>query len=250
MQRNPEDHQELLMVKEQALELMKHAGYPITTAIDVELDINLPYMGYTTERNGTPVIIVSGDALASGAAINLLIHELSHVYRSLSNHPSHDYSLLTSITSWIMHGMAVEEYQEEILHSILNHLQDLYADDIAFKIFDESVPELNLSEFFMSWIHMPHKNVKTKKKVWENADALLSTAFAQANLQRHNIADKGGKVEKAVQKFLSAIDKRMADQYPFFKKFMLLLPEDVTPKEYEKLLISYLSEFIKLTKTL
>jgi hypothetical protein len=239
---------DLEMIKEQALGMMKHAGYPITTEVEVILDENLPFMGYTTERNGSPIIVVSGDALASGTAINLLVHELSHVYRSITKHPSHDYQLLTAITAWVMHGRAVEDYQEKILHAILNHIQDLYADDISFKIFNEINPDMNLNEFFMSWIHAPHKSAKTPRKMWENADALLSTAFAQANLERHNVPDKGGIVTKATKEFLAVLDKRLVEKYDFFKKFMILLPEDVNQKDFEKILISYLSEFLKLTK--
>lgn len=247
--KNDEDpSQDLAMIKEQALAMMKQAGFPVSADIEVVLDENLPYMGYTTEQNGSPVIVVSGDALAAGAAVNLLIHELSHVYRSITNHPSHDYQLLTSITAWVMHGKAVEEYQEKILHAILNHLQDLYADDITFKIYNEFSPELDLNDFFMSWIRKPHKKAKTPEQVWENADALLSTAFAQANLERHNISDKGGKVAKAVKEFLADIDKPMAEKYIFFKKFMLLMPEEVSKKQFESMLITYLNEFLKLTK--
>lgn len=248
MKKRSENADDLDLIKEQALLMMERAGYPVTSEVEVVLDENLPFMGYTTQRNGSPIIVVSGDALMSGAAINLLVHELSHVYRSITHHPSHDYQLLTAITSWVMHGRAVEDYQEKILHAILNHIQDLYADDISFKIFNETNPDMNLSEFFMSWIHMPHKKATSAKKIWENADALLSTAFAQANLERHNVADKGGKVEKEVKEFLSHTDPRMAERYQFFKKFMILLPEEVKEKEFEKILITYLSEFIKLTK--
>lgn len=248
MKKKTSINEDLLIVKEQALAMMDDAGFPVPEHVDVILDENLPYMGYTTEQNGRPVIVVSGDALASGAAINLLIHELSHVYHSLHNHPSHDYQLLTAITAWVMHGQAVEEYQEKILHSILNHLQDLYADDISFKIFNENSPEIDLNEFFLSWIHTPHKKTKTQVQQWENADALLGTAFAQANLQRHNIADKGGHVEKAVRTFLTQVNKPMAAKYEFFKKFMLLMPEEVTKKQFETMLITYLNEFLKLTK--
>lgn len=239
---------DLEMVKEQALELMSQSGFAVAVDVEVRLDTNLPFMGYTTDQEGHPVIVVSGDALASGAALTLVIHELSHVYRSTSHHPSHDYQLLTAITAWVMHGKVVEPYQEKILHAILNHLQDLYADDIFFKVFSEKSQTVNFSEFFMSWIHKPHKAAKSQKQTWENADALLSTAFAQANLERHNVADKGGKMEKAVQDFLAEIDKPMAEKYMFFKKFMVLMPEEITEKAFEKMLITYLSEFIKLTK--
>jgi len=237
------DKEKLEQLKEEALGLMKKAGFPITGTIVVETDPKLPYMGYTTERNGHPLIVVAGFALKENMAINLLIHELSHVYRTQSGHPSHDQGLLLSVAAWIMHGRAVEPYQEKIIHAILNNLQDLYADDISFAIFDKTA---NLNEFFMGWIHEPVA-AKTTEQKWENAEKLLSVAFAQGNLERHKIADTGGKVQKAVDHFLKKIDKNFADKYDFFKTFMVDLPEKVTEKEFEKLLISYLGQFLRLT---
>lgn len=240
-----EEREDLVELKERAFGLMEDAGFPIKD-VSVVLDEKLPFMGYTTERDGKPEVVVSGMALSGGMALNLLIHELSHVYRTQSGHPSHDSQLILSIMAWVMHGKAVHPYQEKTLHAINNHLQDLYADDISFKIFDKNTPGYNLSEFFLGWIHTPIKKVKTREDSWTNADYLLSAAFAQANLHRHNVRDVGGKVEKAVQDFLSQIDKRLSSRYEFFKEFMVNLPEKVTEKEYESLLIKYLTEFLKL----
>jgi hypothetical protein len=239
--------QKLEDLKVHALAVMKEAGFEITQEVDVMVDPKLGFMGYTTERNGKSIIVVSSNALKGGMAINLLIHELSHVYRTVSGHPSHDYGLLTAITGWVMQGKIVFDYQEQIIHTIINHLQDLYADDISFSIFKKLAPNQNLNEFFLGWIHEPSTSKDAHMKAWENAEALLSTAFAQANLQRHHVEDIEGKVDKAVKAFLAKIDKRVAAKYVFFKDFMVNLPEKVTEKEYEKLLIQYLSEFLKLT---
>ncbi len=237
------EKEKLEQLKDEALGLMQHAGFGITGDIAVELDEKLPYMGYTTERNGHPVIVVAGFAVKGNMALNLLIHELSHVYRIQSGHPSHDQTLLLSIAGWVMHGKVVEVYQEKIIHAILNNIQDLYADDISFAIFDKTA---NLNEFFMGWIHEP-VTAKTSEQKWENAEKLLSAAFAQGNLERHGIEDTGEKVQKAITHFLKKIDKKYADKYEFFKKLMVDLPEKVTEKEFERLLISYLGEFLKLT---
>lgn len=236
---------EIAELKMQGFSLMEKAGFPIKD-VAVVFDENLPYMGHTTEVDGIPVVVISGLAISSGMAINLLIHELGHVYHTQSNHPSHDASLIWAIISWVMHGKVIDKYQEEILFEIINHLQDLYSDDIFFKIFDKDMAPNNINEFFLGWIHTPVKKVKSRKDSWKNAAFLLSTAFAEANLYRHNVKDRGGVVEKAVQDFLSKIDKRMAEKYDFFKKFMVTLPEKPTEKEYEKLLIKYLSEFLKI----
>ncbi len=235
--------QTLEALRDQALTLMQSAGYPLANKIAVELDQNLPFMGYTTEKNGLPVIVVSGMALSGNGALNLLIHELSHVYRIQSGHPSHDAGLLTAVTAWVMHGRVVLSYQEKILHSILNNIQDLYADDISFTIFGKNE---NLNEFFMGWIHDPVKPTSIEKR-WENAERVVSAAFAAANLERHHVEDTDHKMQKAIEEFLTKNEKHIVPRYAFFKNFMVDLPEKVTEKEFEKLLISYLSEFLNLT---
>jgi hypothetical protein len=233
--------------KNEALALMDAAGFTITKEVDVMIDPDLKFMGYTNEQNGKTVIVISESAFKSGMAINLLIHELSHVYRGQSGHPSHDYQLLSAISGWVMQGQIVHEYQEKTLHTILNHLQDLYADDISFAIFKKS-PEEHLNEFFLGWVHEPSTSKDPLQKAWENADALLSASFAESNLIRHKVPDTGKKVEKAVKAFLAKSDKRFSEKYDFFRTFMVHMPEEVTEKDFEKFLIKYLSEFLKLTK--
>jgi len=239
--------EKLNQLKNQALDLMADAGFALTSTIDVALDPKLPYMGYTTEQDGKPLIVVSGDALKSNMALNLLIHELSHVYRIQSGHPSHNSSLLTSIVAWVMHGRVVEPYQESILFSILNNMQDVYADDISFKIFAKQHSSTNLNEFFMGWIHEPVKATTPEKK-WQNAEKLVSAAFAQANLERHHVTDTDQKVAKAIESVLQKYDKPLSQNFPFFKEFMVDMPEEITDREFESLLTKYLSEFVKLTK--
>ncbi len=238
---------ELEKQKEQALTLMKEAGYAITSDVGVLLDKSLPFMGYTTQQNGRPIIVVSEDASKGGMAINLLIHELSHVYRIQSGHPSHNYQLLTNIMNFVAQGRVVYSYQEEIVQSIINHLQDLYADDISFKVFATTAQPQDLNQFFITWIHEPSSAKDPVQRSWENAGNFLSAAFAAANLERHNIPDKNGVVAKAIAEYLKKAGKAKEDKFYFFKEFMIRLPEEVTNKEYERLLIPYLNEFFKLT---
>jgi hypothetical protein len=242
--KEPQQLDKLEEIKFQALKLMENAGYPLKGDVAVRVDEQLPFMGYTTEENGQPVIVVAGFALENNQALNLLIHEMSHVYRTQTGHPSHDQTLLTAITAWMMHGKVVEPYQEKILQSILNNMQDVYADDISFKIFEKHE---HLNEFFMSWIHTPVAAKKLQDR-WENAEMLLSAAFAQGNLERHNIADSGKKVAKAIEHFLEKCEQKVAEKYMFFKEFLVRMPEKVTEKEFEKMLVMFLSEFLKLTK--
>lgn len=244
MTKTKEDLLELEKLRDEALSLMQKAGFAVVEPIGVELDPKLPYMGYTTAKDARPLIVVAGFALQDKMALNLLIHELSHVYRTQTNHPSHNQQLLLSVTSWVMHGRVVEPYQEKILHALLNNVQDVYADDISFQIFEKHD---RLNEFFMSWIH-ESGIAKTSQEKWENAEKLVSAAFAQGNLERHKVVDTGKKVTKAIEAFLAHFDQQGKEIYAFFKEFFVHMPEGVTEKEFEKQLITYLGKFLTLTK--
>lgn len=248
----PKSHSELKLeeLKTQALALMDQSGFPIEQEVEIQLDPDLPFMGYTTTtETGKALIVVAGFALQSGMAINLIVHELSHIYRSQTGHPSHNYQLLSSIGGWVMQGSVTYEYQQKIVETIMNHIQDVYADDVSFTIFKQKMSHENLSEFFMSWIHEPSKAKDPGQRVWENAGNLVSTAFAESNLIRHKVKDNDKKVARAVKAFLDKVDPRLKERYPFFKEFLVRMPENVTDKEFESHLIKYLSEFLKLTKS-
>lgn len=244
MTKQQEELLKLEQLRDEALSLMQKAGFPLDEPVSVELDSELPYMGYTTERDGKPVIVVAGFALKDNMALNLLIHEMSHVYRTQKNHPSHNQQLLLSIASWVMKRDVVENYQEQIVQAILNSIQDVYADDISFEIFEKHE---RLNEFFMTWIRKPVPG-KTVKNKWENAEKLVAAAFAQGNLERHNIQDTGEKVAQAIKELLTSCDEQGKKSFVFFKEFFVHMPDEVTEKEFEKMLILYLSEFLKLTK--
>lgn len=239
---------ELLAVKDEALSLMKDAGFEVTGTIEVLLDPSLPFMGYTTEQNGKPIIVVSEDALKGHMAVNLLVHELSHIYRSQEKHPSHDYRFLTNIAGWVTQGKIMYEFQDKIVEDILNHLQDIYADDISFKIFAKNTAQGSLNKFFLTWIHAQSLAKDPVQRSWENAANILSAAFAAANLERHGIPDTDGEMAAAIEQFLSKSGEEKKAKFKFFKDFMVLLPEHTTEKQFEKLLIAYLGEFLKLTK--
>src|SRR5437667_9927702 len=80
--------------RQTAIEMMKKAGYDIGTKVKVVVDPQLPFMGYTMPQGGNFTIVVSGGAIGSGLLAGLLIHEMSHIYRMQTNHPSHNGQIL------------------------------------------------------------------------------------------------------------------------------------------------------------
>lgn len=234
-------------IKNHALDHLRQAGYSITQDVYVEIDPTLAYSGYATIKNGKSHIVVSQSAVKDKSAINLLIHELSHIYRIETHHPSHNQSNINTIVGWAMYGKVIYPYQEEIVKDILNHIMNIYADDITFSVLSKSKNQLHFNDFFLHWVKSPSTEKDSLKRRWENAGFLVSCAFAEATLSRHDIFDTDKKIESKVEEFLSHIDKDQAEKFAFFKTFLTYLPEEVEDKAFEKLLIKYLGEFLKMS---
>ncbi|CAN5125404.1 hypothetical protein BH09PAT1_BH09PAT1_2610 [soil metagenome] len=233
-------------LKIKALSLMEAGGYPIKEEISLEVDEKLPFMGYTTERNGKTVIVIAGWSLKSEMSLGLTIHELSHVYRIETSHPSHNQTLHNRVLVDVLKGRTIYPYQKEILFNILNTIQDLYADDISFKVYIKEAQKENLSDFFLSWVHPVINPVKTDEDIWKNAETLVNAAFAKANLKRHDVLDKDDKVKNAIAELLENISREQASQFNFFVKLMVGLPEEVNDEEFKEILAEYISAFLKV----
>ena len=123
---------------QKVLAMMENAGYAIRGDVRVLVDPNLGFMGYTFPKDEKFTIVVSGAAVESGLLEGLLVHELSHVYRIVAKHPSHNGEIINEVMGPFERQGFTREYQQKIMHDLVNHLEDLYADDIAFKVFGNS----------------------------------------------------------------------------------------------------------------
>jgi len=238
-------------VARDALKMMKESGFEITDKLEVVVDSALPFMGYSTKRSGGHVIVVSGMALKSGLVEGLLIHEMCHVYRTKTNHPSHNSELLNTVGHAVIHkNQLTEDYQLDTIRQAVNHVQDLYADDIAFKVFQKSnafTPE-QAFDFFLDWINDTPLPSRTDKARWLNMGIMLNNCFAISNLTRHNIKDIDNKAENKVQKFLSETNDAMKKEFPYLQHFMMNLKEKPTETQFKKDLTEYLTRIVELAK--
>lgn len=236
-------------IKTRALHMMAAGGFSITEDIAIAVDETLPFMGYTTQQNSKPLIVVAGWALTSDMVMGLVIHELSHVYRIETNHPSHNSSLHQAVLKKVFATRALHPFQREILHNAINIIQDLYADDISFAIFNKQLQLKDINEFFLGWIKEPIPHPTTLEDRWKNAGSLLNAAFAQANLERHHVEDTEKKVNRAVKEFLSHSDKHLAEKFDYFSAMMVRFPENITDDAFKEVLAEYITAFLKLTES-
>jgi len=229
--------------------MMKDAGFEISDKLKVEIDPKLSFMGYSTKRDGTDIIVVAGKALESGMIEGLLIHEMSHIYRINANHPSHNSKLLNRVGRFIIdRSHLTRDYQIKIIQQAVNHIQDVYADDIAFQVFNQSgaFPPDQAFSFFLDWINDKPVDSKSSITVWLNIGIMLDNCFALSSMIRHNVPDINNQAENKTQKFLTRTNELMKKEFPYFKDFMTNLKENITEKEFEKDLTNYLIRIVEL----
>ncbi len=229
--------------------MMEKAGYPIKAKVRVVVDPKLPFMGYTVPRGDGFTIVVSGAAAESGMVEGLLVHEMGHVYRISTGHPSHNATIIDEVVAlYARHGMS-KDYQQKAFHDVINHLEDLYADDISFRVFEESnVFKMDAgSEFFQSWLTPEPMNTgDVQRDKWLNASIMLRNSFALSNMARHNIPDTGSKAKAVNRKFLSKGGSGAFGQFEYFYRLMLNLKEEISEEEYRRLLTEYLTRIVEL----
>jgi len=232
-----------------ALTILYRKGFPINEKIEISVDSKLPFMGYTTKISGQTKIIISHWAQKSDMLMGLIIHELSHVYRTQTLHPSHNFDLLNRVLTAVFRDLPITPQHEQILHKLLNHLQDIYADDISFKAYiGKSLPQNYLVDFFLDWVRVPDPNKQSGLESWDNAEAILSTAFATANASRH--IKSGGVLKKPkIIDFLHHLSPEQIIFFNYFHHFMVDLPDPVSDSDFTHLLTEYLHQFLRLIHT-
>ncbi len=231
--------------------MMKDAGYGIGDNVRVVVDPKLGFMGYTFPKAGKYTIVVSGAAVESDMLEGLLVHEMSHIYRMQSKHPSHSEQIINDVLGPLVGRGLNRDYQQKILHDLVNHLEDLYADDVAFKVFRKSniFPVEDGGKFFFSWLSPePVVSGEARRDRWVNMSLMLRNSFAMSNMARHGIPDVGNKAKSLNEGFLSGLPANASRSFEYFYGVMRSLKEDVTEKQFGGLLGDYLEKFVELAQ--
>jgi len=238
--------------------MMQRAGFVIDRDVKAVVDEKLPFMGYTSHRwqSQSHIIVVSGFALKSPMLEGLLTHELSHIYRTITDHPSHDERLIASLMHFFIESHKLHrDYEQQIVHQSINHVQDLYADDITVKVLTTQQSRVHsleqLGEFFSDWVkEEPAKSGARQKDEWMNTSVLLNNCFAISNMERHGIPRE--QIEKARtrnDRFLRHIKPTAAIRFSYFNEFMVGLKEDVAGAEFHEQMKEYLRNFLNAVES-
>ncbi len=204
-----------------ASRMMKESGFGLKSNVEVAIDPQLPFMGYTMPQGRGYRIVVSGGSVGSGMLEGLLVHEMSHIYRMENNHPSHDAEIIEGAIDKIGKQYLSSDYQQKIVHDLLNDIQDLYADDVSMKVLKKN-PILKSGQ--------------------------MSGFLQVGQMTRHGIEDTGGKAVDSNKRFLSRMRPTTASQFRYFQDLMVNLKENMTRDQYRKLLADYLGRFLEVAE--
>jgi hypothetical protein len=241
----------VVRAKEAAAEMMKKAGFEVGNGVQVSVDPKLPFMGYSHPEGRGYRIVVSGGAVDSIMLKGLLLHELSHIYRMKTGHPSHNAQVVAEAVESLGERAPKRDYQRKIIHDLTNNIEDLYADDIAVRIMkdDKMLPPDLMSRFLQDWVKSEPAEGKDSTKVrWLNGWTMANNARAIGQMARHNVEDLGGRAAAENQRFLSKIDQSIADRFGYFLNLLTNLRESITVDEYRKLLTDYLRNFVNMVE--
>lgn len=159
-------------VEEQLAAKSVHVAWPVSIEI-----VNMDIMGATNSEASRHTVYVSSWALRTDMLDGLLAHETGHMVLRERGSPSHD----PAVHARIAREIRLPAQGRAIFGSVLNHVQNIYADDIAFlanlgdRVYD----------FFASWIGGNVTHATGER--WQDLSLSVSNGFALGNLDRHGL---------------------------------------------------------------
>ena len=232
---------------QEAARRMREAGFDVGGGVEIAVDPRLPIMGYTMPGQGGGFrITVSGGALRSGMLEGLIVHEMSHIYRMLTKHPSHDPRIIGEAMTDAGNGAITKDYQRKILHDLVNNVEDLYADSLAWRVMRKSglLTADESTEFIQGWVEdRPAESRDATRVRWENAWSLANNARAIAEMERQGVPDTGERAATLNDRLVSRMAPGARGHFEYFRKLLANLEDGITGSEYRALLIEYLGRF-------
>lgn len=203
--------------------LSKH-GYRLSRPVVARI-APMPIMGSTHSTEDGHELNISTSAIGSGMLDGLIAHEMGHMVLTERGHPSHD----PSVHARFLSRAVIPRAGVAPVRQAVNHVQDIYADDIAF------LTDLDdrAYAFFSDWVRNDLDMVSESR--WRNVGLGVSNGFAVGNLERHAIVSRGDPIYGLLEVF----DRRTSLRHgPWYRRFFRDLAVDPTTERAEADLLS------------
>lgn len=165
-------------------------GLRVLRPVSVEIAA-MPIMGATTSKADGHTLFVSSKAVDSGMLDGLIAHEMGHMLLTESGHPSHDPIVL----GLVMKEVDIPREGRGVFGQAYNHVQDIYADDLAFLAGLED----RAYGFFSIWVR-GNVSMRSKER-WSNLGLCVSNGFALGNLARRDLLSPQDKLWDIAKSF-------------------------------------------------
>lgn len=233
------------------LAAMTDMGHPIDAKVEFRFDPDLRIMGYSRPLPDGYRVVAGKGAMRDNLLVTLLAHELSHVQRMASGHASHSHAAVQSAYDAIRLQGPQEPYHDEILHDVINNVQDLYADGIAFDVMQRmgAVPREGIGGFFLAWMKpRPEPSSDAREARWRAAHAAIGNAraLAQVKSQGSHVQLRGAK--RINSELLASLPPEIAEAQTWFQAFYDDLPPDPTTAGFTRALSDYVRRFVAIAE--
>jgi hypothetical protein len=233
------------------LQAMVELGYPVEARVTFEFDPDLPIMGYSRPIRGGYRVVAGPGALHGDHLVSLIAHELSHVQRMASGHPSHNNVAISGAYEAIRLDGQQKPYHDEILHDVVNNVEDLYADDIALKVTGHlnAIPKEGIGGFFLAWMKAGPEPAKDgREQRWREVHAVVGNARAFSQIKAHGTPQQIKEAQRINAELLDAVPSAIAKAQPWFQSYLDNLAGDVTQKDFTRDLSDYVQRFVALAE--
>jgi hypothetical protein len=201
----------------------KYATRGIALRLPVTAEIaRMAIMGASKSTSDRHTLFVSARAVESDLLDGLIAHEVGHMLRTEAGHPSHNAEVFGALQDEVQ----IPRAAEGAFGQAFNHVQDVYADDLAFLVFASDGGN-RAYEFFAAWVDGNTSAGGTNR--WQNIGLATSNGFAIGNLLRHRLIGPDDKLWDLARSFdrkagFSLVDDLVA--------FYANLPTDPTPAAF------------------
>jgi hypothetical protein len=196
-------------------------GHQVAWPVSAEI-VSMAIMGATKSKDSSHTLFVSVRAVESGVLDGLIAHEMGHMIRTESGHPSHSAEVFRTLSREVR----IPRAAEGAFGQAFNHIQDIYADDLAFLVFSTDGDD-RAYEFFSGWIE-GNATMRGRNR-WKNVGLAATNGFALGNLVRHGRLSK----DDALWDRARAFDREAGlEAVGALADFYAHLPENPSPEEF------------------